>query len=778
MQDLIGRMLGHYRIVEKIGEGGMGEVYRAHDERLDRDVAIKVLPESVAADSDRLRRFEREAKAVAKLEHPNILAIHDFGTEDGVAYSVTELLEGETLRERLEAGNPGWRKAAEIGASIADGLAAAHGAGIIHRDLKPDNIFLTSNGRVKILDFGLARDVKAAAPDETHSPTVSRYTDPGAVMGTAGYMSPEQVRGESADHRADIFSLGCVLYELVCGKRAFSRDTAVETMNAILKEEPSDLSFLAGDLPPSMANIVRRCLEKRPEARFQNAQDLAFALRSVLQDDSSPIALATSEEKSIVVLPFDNLSPDPDQEYFSDGLTEEIISDLAKVRSLRVISRTSAMHLKGTDKDLRTIGRELNVRHVLEGSVRRAGNALRITAQLIDAATDTHLWAEKYSGSLDDVFDIQEKVSRSIVDALEVELSPQENRRIAERPTDDVRAYECYLRANRDLQTMTESGLRNAMRDLKNGLDVMGENADLYFGLGHAHVLMYDTGIELSVATLQKAEECARKVVELEPESSRSHYLLGMIERGRGSVLKGIRHLERVLAVDPDSSNALFWLSLWYSLEAGQAGSALRIAKRLLDIDPLTARNQFLLGTAHWMNGDLDLALAAFERHIFLEPDILFTRMFIVVILMWRRQRQQAFDLIDEVTRQQYSGVINATFSEIFLFSKFAFRQDKERAMATLSDRVRRYLWSDPDLPWLAAGLYSVMDEKDEALRWLERAIERGWINYPLFAEQDPFFENIRGDKRFQKLMDRIKPQWEQFGVGIDLSHLPPASDD
>jgi len=228
MQDLIGRTLGHYRIVEKIGEGGMGVVFRAHDERLDRDVAIKVLPESVAQDPDRIGRFEREAKAVARLDHPNILAIFDFGADEGVTYSVTELLEGETLRERLEVGALGWRKAAESGAAIAEGLAAAHGAGIIHRDLKPDNIFLISDGRVKILDFGLARDVEAAAPDETHSLTVSRYTDPGAVMGTAGYMSPEQVRGERADHRSDIFSLGCVLYETASGRRAFARDTAVE----------------------------------------------------------------------------------------------------------------------------------------------------------------------------------------------------------------------------------------------------------------------------------------------------------------------------------------------------------------------------------------------------------------------------------------------------------------------------------------------------------------------------------------------------------------------
>jgi len=269
---MIGTTLGHYRIVDKIGEGGMGEVYRANDERLDRDVAIKVLHESVAQDEDRLARFEKEAKAVAKLAHPNILEIWDFGREGGVTYAVTELLEGETLRERLEVGALGWRKTAETGAAVAEGLAAAHGAGIIYRDLEPDNIFITSDGRVKILDFGLARDVEGAAPDETRSPTVSRCTDPGAVMGTVGYMSPEQVRGEPADARSDIFLLGCVLYEMVAGQRAFARETAAETMTATLREEPpepssSDINVPEPLLWPSDSVRCRLVGKRRPTTR-------------------------------------------------------------------------------------------------------------------------------------------------------------------------------------------------------------------------------------------------------------------------------------------------------------------------------------------------------------------------------------------------------------------------------------------------------------------------------------------------------------------------------
>jgi TolB-like protein len=283
-----GDRLGRYEILGPLGAGGMGEVYRAHDERLDRDVAIKVLPEELAENPDRLARFEREAKAVAKLAHPNILEIHDYGREGDTTYSVTELLEGETLRERLEGGALGWRKAAETGAAIADGLGAAHEAGIVHRDLKPSNVFLTADGRVKVLDFGLARQHAVETHEgATHAPTLSRPTDPGTVLGTVGYMSPEQVRGEPADHRSDIFSLGCVLYEMASGRQAFSRDTAVESMTAILREEPEDISTSGIATPLDLAGSIQRCLEKRPESRFQSASDLAYNLRS-LSSTSTP----------------------------------------------------------------------------------------------------------------------------------------------------------------------------------------------------------------------------------------------------------------------------------------------------------------------------------------------------------------------------------------------------------------------------------------------------------------------------------------------------------
>jgi TolB-like protein/Tfp pilus assembly protein PilF len=719
-----------------------------------------VLPESVATDPDRLRRFEREAKAVAKLSHPNILAIHDFGTEDGVTYAVTELLEGETLRERLEGGVLGWRKTAETGAAIAEGLAAAHEAGIIHRDLKPDNIFLTSDGRVKILDFGLARDVEAASADETHSPTVSRYTAPGVVMGTAGYMSPEQVRGEPADHRADIFSLGCVLYELVCGRRAFSKDTAAETMTAILKEEPSDLRSLAGELPPSLANIVRRCLEKRPEARFQAGQDLAFALRSALQDDSGPIAHAIPEEKSIVVLPFENLSPDPDQEYFADGLTEEIISDLAKVGALRVISRTSAMQLKGTDKDLRTIGREHSVRYVLEGSVRRAGNALRITAQLIDAATDTHLWAEKYTGTLDDVFDIQENVSRSIVGELELRLTPDEEKRIAERPIEDIRAYECYMRARQEIYRFSDAGFNRALQLIGQALEIVGDNELLYATMGHAYVEQLLWGQKTDPSQFREVERCAEKALALNPESAHGFNLRAMIHYKKGQRVEAARLFKKVLAIDPNNSDALVWLTSLYC-RAGQTAPQRPLIQKLLDIDPLSSINHTWMGWIdYWETGSTSLILDSFRRMYETDPDNPYGQWSYAYFLAQAGRSHEAFGLLDLLMR----NVPNMAFGRIARFFKAALEGNRDEATASVSQELESWAsWDDAGSLWMA-DCYALVDETAQALEWMGNAIRLGFINYPHFS-LDRFLDGMRDDKRFQQIKERVKHEWENFEV-------------
>ena len=404
-----GSRLGPYAILAPLGAGGMGEVYRARDSRLDRDVAIKVLSERLAGDPDALSRFHREAKAVAALSHPNILSIHDFGSENGISYAVMELLEGQSVRERLIDGPVPWRRSVDIAIAVADGLSAAHAKGIVHRDLKPENIFLTSDDRVKILDFGLARhDASAPGSPLTAAPTATG-TVPGTVMGTVGYMSPEQVRGDSMDARTDIFSLGCVLQELVTGQRAFQRRTPADTMAAILNAEPAEISESGANVPQGFVNVVARCLQKNPWSRFQTAQDLAFALKEVLRGSDVPAARSVSSGthrsplESIAVLPFSNLSGDPDAEYLSDGIAESIIHSLSRLPRLRVMARSTLSRYKGREIDPRAVGEELKVRAVLTGRVFHRGENLVIKTELVDVRDGSQIWGENYSRKFADI---------------------------------------------------------------------------------------------------------------------------------------------------------------------------------------------------------------------------------------------------------------------------------------------------------------------------------------------------------------------------------------
>src|SRR5260221_5954064 len=440
-----GTRLGPYEILSLLGAGGMGEVYKARDPRLDRDVAIKVLPESMAGDPSRLHRFEQEARSVAALSHPNLVAIFGVGTGDR-PYLVTELLDGETLRSVLERGPVSLKRAAEVALQLVAGLTAAHDRGVVHRDLKPENIFVTRAQGVKILDFGLA---KATSPAEArlHDVDVTRAsaTLAGLVMGTAGYMSPEQVRGQAADPRSDIFATGAILYEMVTGQRAFQGASPADTMSAVLREQPMDLVLRSGT-PPALARLVRRCLEKDPQERFQSARDLRFAIESI--SDAHPVAPAPvkkADEKSIAVLPFANMSADAENQFFSDGLAEELINALARLPGLQVASRTSAFRFRGGDVDIREIGRQLQVATVLEGSVRRAGNRLRVTAQLISVADGYHLWSERYDREMADVFAIQDEIVESIVKAIAPALAGDAKKAVR-RPTDNLEAYELYLK--------------------------------------------------------------------------------------------------------------------------------------------------------------------------------------------------------------------------------------------------------------------------------------------------------------------------------------------
>ncbi|HSE64868.1 MAG TPA: serine/threonine-protein kinase, partial [Thermoanaerobaculia bacterium] len=480
-----GTRLGAYEILAPLGAGGMGEVYRARDAKLEREVAVKVLPASVANDSDALARFEREAKAVAALSHQNILAIFDFGRHEGVAYVVTELLDGDTLRGKLDAGPISQKQATDYGLQIARGLSAAHERGIVHRDLKPENVFVTRDGHVKILDFGLAKRIEAAKPGEaTEAPTVDGQTEPGKVMGTVGYMSPEQARGLPVDHRSDIFSLGSILYELFSGRRAFKKDTPGDTLAAIIRDEPPELTAIGRDVSPSLDHIVRHCLEKDPGDRFQSAKDITFALSeasgpatvtSIAEPVSArapgkrwvlaaaaaavgillavvglflvrraPSGAAADAVRRIAVLPFENLGS-AENEYFADGIADEVRGKLTTIRGLQVIARASSTPYKKTTKTPRQIADELDVSYLLTATVRWEKSAgasrVHVSPELVDVTqrnAPTSRWQQAFDASLTDVFQVQSDIATRVAQALGVALGAGEEKRLSERPTENL----------------------------------------------------------------------------------------------------------------------------------------------------------------------------------------------------------------------------------------------------------------------------------------------------------------------------------------------------
>ncbi|MBI3697620.1 MAG: protein kinase [Acidobacteria bacterium] len=523
-----GMRLGPYEILAPIGAGGMGEVYRARDSRLGREVAIKVLPEHLAQDPQALARFEREAKAVAALSHHNILAIHDVGREQGVSYAVTELLEGDTLRSGLDRGPLPWRKAVEIGVAVAEGLSAAHAKGIIHRDLKPGNIFLTSDGRVKVLDFGLARfNPPSAAQSE---PVAQTATEAGTVMGTPGYMSPEQVRGVPVGPGSDIFSLGCVLYEMVSGRRAFSGKTPVETLSAVLKDHPAELASSGKQIPLELDRLISHCLEKNPEERFQSARDLAFDMKSILGGSgvASPPAPGKALD-SIAVLPFANASREPDAEYLSDGITESIINSLAQIAQLRVMPRSTVFRYKGQEVDPQAVGRELNARMVLTGRVILRGETLVVGMELVDVAQGSQLWGERYNRKLADIFAVEEEIARKISESLRMRLSGEEKKRLAKRFTENTEAYQLYLKGRHYWVKRTPDSMKKGIEYFQQAIEKDPGYALAYAGVADCYSILSTYGAVSPREGWAKAKAAAAAAVALDPELAEGHTSLAFI---------------------------------------------------------------------------------------------------------------------------------------------------------------------------------------------------------------------------------------------------------
>ena len=754
----------------------MGEVYLAEDSKLKRKVALKVLPPGMAGDPDRLSRFQREAETIASLSHPNIVTIFSVEETEGVHFLTMERVVGRSIDELLPEGGFALDRFLALAIPIADAMASAHEQGIIHRDLKPANVMVTEDGeRVKVLDFGLAKltSSRGAADDLGELPTLTQ-TREGMVMGTPHYMSPEQAKGEVVDHRSDIFSFGVMLFEMATGEKPFEGTSAIELLSAVLRDQPPPLTTTHPELPDSLDSLVQRCLEKNPDRRYQTAREVLNDLRGMPTESESgrgpftgrafaTARRASDETKSIVVLPFANLSPDPDTEYFSDGLTDEIITDLSQVQALRVISRSSAMRLKGDERGLAAIGRELACRYVLEGSVRRAANSLRITARLVDAPDDVQLWADKYGGTLDDVFDIQERVSRSIVDALEIRLTPQEAAQLAERPIDDVRAQESYLRARSEIWSFMPGALDRAVSHLEAALRLVGDNGLIYQGLGEAYFQYVNVGAAIGreEELIQKSESCVDKIFALEPESPRGYLVLANAQLARGDIHGCGRSFRRVLEAFPNEIVALQIYTHVLGWLGGKPDAAAPFAARLVDIDPLNPMSLLVSAMVPLFAGRFSEAVEAARRMFDLDPVTPVWRSNYVMALGYARQFDEAEALTEAVAAEPDSDI--ATW-QMGLF-RAAWRKDRAEVLRLTDGPYQQVAMWDAEVPWFLASAHASVGAKNEALLWLDRAIERGMINYPFLSEHDWYLDSLRGDARFSQAMERAKREWDRFEV-------------
>jgi serine/threonine protein kinase/tetratricopeptide (TPR) repeat protein len=757
-----GTRLGRYEILAPLGRGGMGEVYRARDVRLDREVAVKVLPQGVAQDPDRLARFEQEARAVAALAHPNILVLHDVGNDLGIPYAVTELLEGVTLRGRLSAAPLAWREAIEIGAAAAEGLAVAHAKGIIHRDIKPENLFLTADGRVKILDFGLAKVQAAATKDFDTQTFVAVQTDPGTVVGTVGYMSPEQLRGLRVDARSDLFSLGCVLYELVTRKRPFQGRTGSEVSAAILHESPPPLAHWGTSVPADVERVIGHCLAKPVAERFASARDLAFALRALLSDSDAPTqarspapARKRSQPKraaisSLAVLPLVNANVDPEVEYLSDGITESVINLLSQLPGLRVMARSTMFRYKGKDPDAQEVGRALKVRAVLGGRLFQRGSRLIIKVELVDVKDGSQLWGEQYNRDMSEVLVVEQAIAQAIVEKLRVRLSGEQQRRVARPVTESTEAYQCYLKGRYHWNKRTEEGLHKSIKLFEQAIEIDPTYALAYCGIADALVNLGGWGHVPFREAYPRAKAAARRALEIDETLAEAHVSLAMAQKEHDwDWAAAGKSYERALELNPNCATAHQWYGE-YLAAVGRHAEAIAAMQRAIELDPLSLIIQATLGRhGYYFAHQYDAAIAQLKKTLALDANFWVARLW----LGWTyanvgRHAEAIAEL--EATRQ-LDGNLEILAALGAAYGLAGRRADAERILHELDDISKtRYV-----SPMNRALVFIGMKEFAQALDWLERAYEeRAQLLSELGAE--PAFDPIRTEPRFVDLLRRV----------------------
>jgi eukaryotic-like serine/threonine-protein kinase len=744
-----GTSLLHYDVLDKIGEGGMGAVYRARDRRLDRLVAIKFLPADAAADGDRRRRFLEEARAASALNHPGIVTIYDVGedTQDSLAFIAMELVSGETLASALERKRLPATEAVRITIHVADALEAAHTAGVIHRDLKPANIMLIGD-RVKILDFGLARRSLADLDETTR-------TAAGVIMGTAAYMSPEQVEGREADQRSDVFALGIVLYEMLSGRRAFSRSSPMATMAAILHERPEPL-----EAHEALVAIVDRCLARRPEDRFARMADLKSALEGYQAGATAPAPVSSSnwkvrqnapKEARIAVLPFADMSPQKDQEYFCDGIAEEILGALSQLPCVFVASRTSSFRFKGGADDIRAIGTSLNVDAVLEGSVRKAGERLRITAQLVNVADGYRVWSERWDRRLEDIFDVQDEIAHAVVSALQVQFLPGAACAIVRRPTNDPEAYSLYLRGRHSWNTWTLEGLESATAYFEKAIARDPEYAGAWSGLADVYTVLGGFGHRSPMEYMPKAVEAARKALSLDDSLAEAHCSLAIaLVFSAWNWQEAEFHFRRALELAPRSGAVRHAWAACYLAPHGRLAEAREQIDLALSLDPFSLSSTLTACAIETFSGNVDAALRRAGEASRIAPENYAPHFYAHAPLLVRGDYEGALrELAEAVRLFPYDTRLPAVVGFCH-----AMAGRPERALECLEqlDEIgkSRYVQS------INKGIVLLgLDRVEEAIPYVEKAIENheGWCVYlPIEVK----FARLRSHPRYPELYKRV----------------------
>lgn len=790
---LIGQALGHYRVIEKIGSGGMGVVYSAHDEHLDREVAIKVLRPGTLADGSSRRHFRKEALALSKLNHPNIATIHDFDTQQDVDFLVMEYIPGVTLSEKLKQGSLPEKEVIALGTQLAEGLSAAHEHAVVHRDLKPGNLRQSNDGRLKILDFGLAK-LWASAVASPESETLSETHN---VAGTLPYMAPEQVLGGETDARTDIHAAGAVLYEMAAGKRAFPMGERSQLTSAILRSSPQPVGSLNPRLSPELARIIGKCLEKEPENRYQSAKELAIDLRrlGVPRTIATParkrerrtrnlilvagallvaggIALftlnvggfrhrslvkaAAPRIRSLAVLPLENLSGDPGQEYFAEGMTEELITDLGKISALRVVSRTSVMHYKGTDKTVPTIADELNVDAVVEGSVLRSGDRARITALLIQANPERRLWGDSYEGGLQDILKLQSEVAGAVAREIEIKLTPEEQAQLGRTRPLNPEAHDAYLRGRYYWNKRTEESIKKSLEYFQQAVAEDPQYALAYSGLADSyHVLWVYSNIGPKDAHDQ-AKAAAVKAVQIDDTLAEGHTSLAAIAADDDwDFATAEREFRRAIALNPNYATAHQWYAELLTY-LGRFDEALNEIQKSQELDPLSLIINVTVGDILIRARKYDQAIAQLRKTIDLDKGFPLAHRALREAYEYKHMFLEAI-VEDEAAAvaqgdsAEQAGRTAAILREAYTSSgeEGYWRARLQRAKQNI--REGRIVGYD-ESPIRIASFYAHLGDADSTVQWLQKALEQRDIGLA-FIHTAPEFQALRSDPRIMKIM-------------------------